>query len=59
MTCLEDAVGLLGERHKEIKFLVARPVAEVMRHLFLLGSSIISKILLSYFSSVTTGGNPM
>lgn len=29
VTCLDDAVGLLNRRHREIKFLVARPVAEV------------------------------
>ncbi|XP_028398452.1 PDZ domain-containing RING finger protein 4-like isoform X2 [Dendronephthya gigantea] len=29
VTCLEDAVELLSERHNEIKFLVARPVAEL------------------------------
>ncbi|XP_046840876.1 E3 ubiquitin-protein ligase PDZRN3-like isoform X2 [Xenia sp. Carnegie-2017] len=29
VTCLDDAVGLLNRRHREIKFLVARPVAEL------------------------------
>jgi hypothetical protein len=55
VTCLEDAVEVLSGRHNEIKFLVARPVAEVRRYkLVLLEASLIPHQSLTLLSCISS-----